>query len=361
MTATNGGELDAALLTEINKGTPISFSSTQMVLGGSQGLDFILQGTNFGNFDAAGFPHSGTLTTFEVAHGERIGMAWNSMSVDVGKFWADVKAGDVNALGNLVFGGADKFDVVGSIDGAPAVVYNGYSGDDVFHLNLSLHGAAIELDGGNGNDTFNYDNNFDAATDRIDGGAGADIVNLTGGSASDLTFAANSMVNVETIALANAAVGYSLTMADGNVAAGQTLKIDGSALINRALSFDGHLETNGSYNVVGGAINDTIIGGQGKDTIAGGAGDDTMTGGAGADQFNFTGHFGHDVITDFAATGAAHDLIHFAHADFASFEAMQPHMAQVGTDVVITLGVHDSVTLHGVQFADLSSADFAFG
>ncbi|HEY1632507.1 MAG TPA: calcium-binding protein [Rhizomicrobium sp.] len=365
MTATNGGELNAALLTEINKGTPISESSLGMVLGGSQGLDFLLQGTGFGDFDAQGFPHSGTLTTFEVAHADRIQMAWNGMDVDVGKFWAAVKAGDVNAVGNLVFGGADKFDVTGAINGAPALVYNGYGGNDLFHLNLSLHGAAIELDGGNGRDTFNLDNNFDAATDHIDGGKGVDIVNLTGGSASDLTFGATSMTNVEEVTVSivpGRNQAFAMTMNDSNVAAGATLEINAKALgAFSFLTLDASAETNGNYYVIGGALNDTIVTGKGADTILGGAGADTLTGGAGADRFDFSGHFGVDTITDFAATGAAHDVIEFAAKNFASFAALEPHMAQVGTDVVITFSAHDSVTLQHVSLGDLTASDFVFG
>jgi Ca2+-binding RTX toxin-like protein len=363
MTNTNGGELDANLLAEINKGATLSFSSGSQVLGGSQGLDFILQGTGFSDFDANGFPHSGTLTTFEVAHGERIGMAWNNMDVDVGKFWAAVKSGNVDAVGNLVFHGADKFDIVGTIDGAPAVVYNGYGGNDVFHLNLSLHGAAAELDGGSGRDTFNLDGNFDAATDRIDGGTGVDTVNLTGGSAADLTFGATSMVNVEKVVLATGGNNaYVMTMNDANVAAGATLEINASALAGRStLSLDASAETNGSYIVLGGHLGDTIVTGAGADTIAGGAGNDVMTGGLGADRFNFAGHFGQDTITDFSAAGAAHDVLHFAANDFASFDALQPHIATVGTGVVITLDAHDSITLQHVSLADVTSADFLFG
>jgi serralysin len=363
MTATNGGELDTALLAEINKGTTLSFSSGSQVLVGSQGLDFILSGTGFGNFDAAGFPHSGTLTTFEVAHGERIDMAWNNMDVPVAKFWADVKAGDVDALGALVFRGADTFDVVGTIDGAPAVVYNGYGGNDTFHLNLSLHGAAAELDGGAGRDTFNLDGNFDAATDRIDGGAGVDVVHLTGGSAADLTFGATSMVNVEEVVLATGGNNaFVMTMNDADVAAGATLEINGAALSGRStLSLNASAETNGSYNVFGGHLNDVIVTGQGADTLTGGAGNDTLTGGLGADHFNFAGHFGQDTITDFAATGSAHDIVNFAASDFASFDALAPHMAQVGADVVISFDAKDTITLQHVSLADVTSADFTFG
>jgi Ca2+-binding RTX toxin-like protein len=361
MTATNGGELNADLLAEINKGTVISESSIGMVLGGSQGLDFIVAGTGLGDFDADGFPHSGIITTFEVAHAERIGMAWNGMHVDAGKFWAAIQSGDVTAVGNLVFGGDDKFDVVGTINGAPAVVYNGYGGNDLFHVNLSLHGAAIETDGGKGNDTFNYDNNFDAATDRIDGGKGIDTANFTGGSAADFTFGAASMINVEKVVLADTA-GFTMTMNDANVAAGKSLEVSGTSLAARfALNFDGHAETDGSYTILGGAAADTIITGAGNDSITGAKGNDLMTGGAGADTFSFKGRFNADTITDFAATGTGHDVIHFATDDFANFAAVQAHMATVGTDVVISFTVTDTITLQHVTLGDLNAADFTFG
>lgn len=362
MTATNGGELNADLLAEINKGTVISESSTGMVLGGSQGLDFLVGGTGLGDFDTNGFPHSGIITTFEVTRADRIGMAWNNMHVDAGKFWADIKAGDVTALGNLVFGGDDKFDVTGSINGAPRLVYNGFGGNDLFHVNLSLHGAAIETDGGKGNDTFNYDANFDAATDRIDGGKGIDTVNFTGGSAADFTFGADSMVNVEKIGLSNNA-NFTMTMNDANVAAGKSLEVSGTTLAARfVLNFDGHAETDGTYTILGGAANDTIITGAGDDAITGGKGNDLMTGGLGADTFSFKGRFNADTITDFQATGTGHDVIHFATNDFANFDAVAAHMVQAdATTVVISFTATDTITLQHVTLGDLSASDFTFG
>lgn len=56
----------------------------------------------------------------------------------------------------------------------------------------------------------------------------------------------------------------------------------------------------------GGAGNDTIRGGGHRDTLGGGAGNDVLSGGTAADSFNFTGAFGHDVITDLGDTDKIH-------------------------------------------------------
>ncbi|HEY1710520.1 MAG TPA: hypothetical protein VGG10_19780 [Rhizomicrobium sp.] len=360
MTAVTGGVFDASVLTILNAAEVLSFSSTGMVLTGSKGLDFGLTGTDLGDFDAQGIPHSGTITGFQVIHADRAVISWTNMNTSADAFFHDVQALDLTALGQVVYAGADKFDVVGSIDGAPPSFYEGFGGDDLFHVNLSLHGAAITLRGDAGNDTFNFDANFDAATDSMNGGKGFDTLNLTGGSAADLTFGATSIVNVEKIGLSNAN-NFTITMNDGNVAKGARLSVDASQLINHTLTFDGHTETNGFFTVHGGASNDVLIGGQQADILSGAHGNDTLTGGLGADVFKFTGKFGQDTVTDFAATGAAHDVLNFA-GDFGSFAALQPHMTQNDTgDVIIALDASNSIVLQHVTLADLTAADFTFG
>jgi len=118
---------------------------------------------------------------------------------------------------------------------------------------------------------------------------------------------------------------------------------------------------NGNDTLQGGAGDDVLSGGLGKDTITGGTGDDILSGGTQSDTFNFSGSFGHDTITDFAATGSSHDRVHFASDDFADFSAVQAHMAQVGSDVVITLDAADTIVLQHVTLASLTASDFTFG
>jgi hypothetical protein len=79
------------------------------------------------------------------------------------------------------------------------------------------------------------------------------------------------------------------------------------------------------------------------------------------DTFDFSGSFGHNTITGFVATNNAHDTIHFLSDDFANYAAVQSHMAQVGTDVVITLDAADTIVLESQTLANLTSSDFTFG
>ena len=80
-----------------------------------------------------------------------------------------------------------------------------------------------------------------------------------------------------------------------------------------------------------------------------------------SDTFDFSGSFGHNTILDFVATGPHHDTIHFASDDFASYAAVQAHVAQVGSNVVITLDAGDTIVLQSMTLAHLGTHDFTFG
>jgi Ca2+-binding RTX toxin-like protein len=140
--------------------------------------------------------------------------------------------------------------------------------------------------GGNKDDIFNMANNV-AAADHIDGGPGSDTLILSFGP--NIVFTDSMMVNVETIQIVeddNYHPGASLTMSDGNVAAGGSLTVDGSALYFGGLIFDGSQETDGRFILIGGARNDSLVGGAQADRIKGGSGNDTMEGGLGADKLD---------------------------------------------------------------------------
>jgi Ca2+-binding RTX toxin-like protein len=106
---------------------------------------------------------------------------------------------------------------------------------------------------------------------------------------------------------------YDITTNDANVAAGQTMTFNGSALhSDETLTFNGSAEMDGSFRVFGGAGADSITGGAGGDMIYGGLGADTLTGGAGNDTFLYKAvaestPTSQDTITDFA-TGDIIDL-----------------------------------------------------
>ncbi|SMX46417.1 M10 family metallopeptidase [Actibacterium lipolyticum] len=108
----------------------------------------------------------------------------------------------------------------------------------------------------------------------------------------------------------------------------------------------------------GGAGLDFLIGGEGADRLDGGGGNDMMIGGAGADIFVFTSFVSGeaDSIRDFED---GLDLIELAGvAGFSALTISDASTAQITATVVEVNGL--SITLQGVEVADLSADDFVF-
>jgi VCBS repeat-containing protein len=148
-----------------------------------------------------------------------------------------------------------------------------------------------------------------AGTTTIDGGAGMDTLTLR---AANHTVTLTNVSDIESINV-QAGFTYTLTLVDGNVAAGQQMTFDGVSLgSGNSLRVNGAAEIDGSLHLLGGAGADSLIGGAGGDTLRGNGGNDTLTGGAGSDLFDYNalgdrGTTG-DRITDFA-TGAGGDVL----------------------------------------------------
>ena len=166
---------------------------------------------------------------------------------------------------------------------------------------LAIAGASI---GGSGNDTI-YSRD---GADTINGGAGIDVVD------------------------------YSLLTTPGVV-------------VN--LSTGIATQANGSSDTLANIEN--VRGGSAADTITGKAGANVLTGGGGNDKFIFKGAFGNDIVTDFQA---AHDLIQFDVGAFSNTNAVLGACQQVGTDVLITVGASNAVTLKSINLSSLSASDF---
>ncbi len=109
----------------------------------------------------------------------------------------------------------------------------------------------------------------------------------------------------------------------------------------------------------GGGGNDKLNGLGGADTINGGKGKDVLTGGKGADRFEFGKRDGSDVITDFAATGAQHDILDLRdNRSFSTFkDLIANHTSELGSSLVITDGHGFSLKLLGVELRDLGPGD----
>jgi Ca2+-binding RTX toxin-like protein len=167
---------------------------------------------------------------------------------------------------------------------------SGTNNDDRFDYS---QGGDDTLTGLGGNDTFLMGAALTPA-DAINGGSGNDTLKLSGDYIA-VSFAADTIKSIETIKLAGDFY-YSVSFADGNVAAGATLVIDGSGLgaASTLISYSG-AETDGHVDVRGGAGMDSLFGGRKSDALSGGGNDDylagsggadTLRGGGGADQYD---------------------------------------------------------------------------
>jgi Ca2+-binding RTX toxin-like protein len=176
--------------------------------------------------------------------------------------------------------------------------------------------------GGKGDDTFSLvavDDQINAAgAFTINGNGGNDTLNVKFGN--DI-FALDKVTNIETIVFKESSADTVSQPNDSLVAPGATVTVDASSFSNRTFTFNGNLETNGFYKIIGGSQNDNLIGGSRADTLTGNGGSDNLTGGAGAviDTFVYTSAndssagsliapVTFDTITDFQASGDLLDL-----------------------------------------------------
>jgi len=132
---------------------------------------------------------------------------------------------------------------------------------------LIFNGAA-ETDG---NFSFEFGAGFTAA-DQLTGSSnvgGNDALGLDGDytGAHALVFTATTLHDVGAITV-NAGHSYDITTNDANVAAGALMVVDGQTLgASDTLTFNGSAETDGRFQIIGGAGDDSLTGGAGNDII----------------------------------------------------------------------------------------------
>jgi len=164
--------------------------------------------------------------------------------------------------------------------------------------------------------------------DYLEGGQGGDF--LDGGSGNDYLSYSNSNIGVNV----NLETGH----ASGGEAQGDT--------------FQNFENLNGSLG------DDTLTGDDGNNWINGQAGNDILDGRGGADNFFFEVGDGNDTILNFEAGISGGDTINITMFGFDNFDHMKASAIEEDGDVVIDLGETDSLTLVGLQIADLHSDDF---
>ncbi len=215
----------------------------------------------------------------------------------------------------------------------------GEGGNDFFSMQS---GGSVIFSGGGGNDTVGT-GSFLVNTDKLNGGDGNDEVDLGAGYAGGFVFKAHTISNVETLFL-DLNQSFKLTMADGNVAAGQHMDIDGDLLqkrqyrvyrrqprdrrhaVHRRRQRQRHAHRRpGRHHLLGRR-----------------AGHDVMTAGTGADTFLYFG-------TAADSSGATYDTIH-------GFDGLKDGFNLTGTVTGIDASV-TSGTLNTSHFDDnLASA-----
>jgi len=104
-----------------------------------------------------------------------------------------------------------------------------------------------------------------------------------------------------------------------------------------------------------------IVGTMGGEIIQDVSGQDNiLSGGQGIDRFVFGNVFGRDIITDFIPGYGTHEVIQFNLNTFSDYAAVMANATQVGNNVVIDAGNGNTLTLVGIQRADLKDVNFAF-
>src|ERR1043166_1979335 len=247
---------------------------------------------------------------------------------------------------------------------------NGTGGNDNFDLS---QGGNDTVDGLGGDDRFVMGAAF-TADDKIDGGSGYDTLRVnghyTGGDA--VVVAGDTMVNVESLSLVTGH-SYDLTLNDANVAAGETLLLNGAALgASDTLTFDGSAELDGHFRLAGGAGNDSLTGGAqsdyfnltmgGDDVAHGGAGDDTfhmdsaftaadsIDGGTGNDMLQLNGDYtGAHAVVFAGSTMTGVETIGFAAGNSYDLTIDDGNLLKGETLLVngASLGAGDSLTFDG--------------
>ncbi len=298
-----------------------SFTAADTVNGGT-GTDSVILS---GDYSAGVTLASNTISSIEeidLLNGNNYKLTTNDGNVAAG-LSLFISAGGLDAAHTLNFNGAAESNGLLSVTsgaGSDALVFDGggntantNGGNDIINVTGVVKGANT-FNMGAGNDVVSFGATFNNQ-DAVDGGTGTDSVSLNGDYSAQTGLHANTLVNVETVQLA-AGHSYWLVTDDGNVAAGQSMTIDGSALlVSDTLKAFADLETNGNLNIQGGAGNDDLRTGGGNDTVNGnggndffavGGGSDTINGGAGTDTINFNGGFD---ATDQVDGGTGTDVV----------------------------------------------------
>ncbi|APE44744.1 hypothetical protein BOO69_16010 [Sulfitobacter alexandrii] len=231
----------------------------------------------------------------------------------------------------------------------------GGDGDDLIRGGINIGGSVDGLQGDAGNDTIYGEGGFDllnggTGDDLLDGGNQAD--NLYGEAGNDTLLGGNGFDRLFG--------GDGDDLLDGGTAGDALLGGTGHDTMRGGDGNDRLLGGSGNDDIEGGIGNDSLYGNAGFDTLTGGAGDDLLRGDFNGDTFVFADGHGHDTIIDFDALSALEVIDFSGIGSFRAFIDIMRVATQVGTSVEIATGADSSVTLLGVNRADLDAGDFLY-
>ncbi len=241
----------------IDGGADVTVFRDRVTLDGDFSAGVTLSAANLTNIETLKFVagHDYTLTAAD-------GLVPTGIQLDVrGDVGADVGLGFDVGLG---VGDSLSFD--GSAETHGSFYLHGGKGDDT--LIGSSQNDAFEIGqggsdiatGGNGNEVFYAGAAGWDATDQLNGGAGFDYIYSETSANVNITFGANSLLGIEEIQVSQHfnLGSFTFVMNDANVAAGQSMIIDGHILGDgtvgapNPLSVNASAETDGHYTISGG-------------------------------------------------------------------------------------------------------------
>jgi Ca2+-binding RTX toxin-like protein len=270
-----------------------------------------------------------------------------------------IKSGALAGNNNFVISGDKNLTIDGKITVSNPATDRLDATDFTGKLTLNLGDVSniTRIVGGKSDDTFTLtaaDNQIAPVT--LNGNNGSDTLTVKVGNAVPLDAAINGVTNVETIIFKEAGANTTITTVDTLVASGATLTVDASSFTTKILTFNGTLETNGSFKITGGALADVLKGGAGADTLTGGGGLDELDGKGGKDQF---------VLNKAVATSAV-KITEFIVADdvFALSNAAFAGAPAVGAALTVSLvagATNSANTILVDTFANLTADQTATG
>ncbi|WP_430014764.1 hemolysin [Microcystis protocystis FBCC-A270] len=264
---------------------------------------------------------------------------------------------------NLTIEGAVRMAIGSSPAQLDASALTGKLTLDLANIGLIIDGKSVkQIVGGKSDDSFT----LTAVTDQlvgvaINGGDGKDTITATLGAGG--IFALDKVTNVETVVLKQVSfVNTLVTPNDSFVASGKSATVDASSFTVSKLTYNGGLETNGTLNIIGGALKDNIIGGAKNDTLTGGGSADILDGGAGNDTFvyksiadsNFDSAVAFDTINNFQEAG---DVLDLTAVGFTSTQ----FLGDVTPFIILPVDILDAAQQASVEIGKNALASFKFG